>query len=305
MKTILIEKQIIQVLATAVTLLSLAACIDPLEQESYGTETAVPIRIAAGYPTQTRATEAGFVGGDAIGVYVVNYENDVPGTLQAEGNNANNIRFALDEETWKWTSATNLYFKDKQTPIDVYAYYPFTEKVETVDAFSFVVQTDQNRMAQNGVMAGYEASDLLWAKATKIMPTSEAILLSFGHLMACLQVTLVEGEGFAEDEWNQLAKDVWIPGIRRNAIVDFTSGKVTVQGEVSDDPIRPYVSGTDYRAIVVPQTMEAGKVLVGLTVGGSNYELVKQEAVAYDSGKNIILRFRLIRKQIQASIVLL
>lgn len=285
MKTILIEKQIIQVLATAVTLLSLAACIDPLEQESYGTETAVPIRITAGYPTQTRATEAGFVGGDAIGVYVVNYENDVPGTLQAEGNNANNIRFALDEETWKWTSATNLYFKDKQTPIDVYAYYPFTEKVETVDAFSFVVQTDQNRMAQNGVMAGYEASDLLWAKATKIMPTSEAILLSFGHLMACLQVTLVEGEGFAEDEWNQLAKDVWIPGIRRNAIVDFTSGKVTVQGEVSDDPIRPYVSGTDYRAIVVPQTMEAGKVLVGLTVGGSNYELVKQEAVAYDSGK--------------------
>lgn len=285
MKIILIEKQIIQVLATAVIMLSLAACIDPLAQESYGTGTVVPIRIAAGYPTQTRATEAGFVGGDAIGVYVVDYENDVPGTLQVEGNNANNIRFALDEETWEWTSATNLYFKDKQTPVDVYAYYPFTEKMETVETFPFVVQTDQNRMAQNGIMAGYEASDLLWAKATKKMPTSESILLSFIHLMACLQITLVEGEGFAEGEWSQLSKDVWIPGIRTNAIVDLSQGKVSVQGEMSKDPIRPYISGTDYRAIVVPQAMEAGKVLVGLTVGGSDYKLVKQEAVAYDSGK--------------------
>lgn len=285
MKIILAETQIKQVLVAALSLLSLTACIDSLEQEGYGTESAVSIRIEACYPTQTRAAEAGFVGGDAIGVYVVDYENDVPGTLQATGNNGNNIRFALDEETWKWTSATNLYFKDNQTPVDVYAYYPFIEKVETVEAFPFVVQTDQNRMAQNGVMAGYEASDLLWAKATMVMPTSETILLSFSHLMACLQVTLVEGEGFAEGEWTQLAKDVWIPDIRKNAIVDFALGKVTVQGEVGEDPIRPYISGTDYRAIVVPQAIEAGKVLVRLTVGGSNYELVKQEAVAYDSGK--------------------
>lgn len=285
MKTILVEKQIKRVLIAALALLSLAACVDSLQQEGYGTEAALPIRIAAGYPTQTRVTEAGFVGGDAIGVYVVDYENDVPGILQAEGNNANNIRFALDEEIWKWTSATNLYFKDDQTPIDVYAYYPFTEKVETVNAFPFVVQTDQNRIAQNGIMAGYEASDLLWAKAAKIMPTTETIFLSFSHLMAGLQITLVEGEGFAEGEWNQLAKDVWIPGIRRNAIVDFALGKVTVQGEVSEDPIRPYISGTDYRAIVVPQAIEAGEVLVGLTVGGSNYELVKQKAVVYESGK--------------------
>ena len=40
----------------------------------------------------TRVNDAGFADGDAIGVYVVNYDDGEPATLKASGNHADNVR---------------------------------------------------------------------------------------------------------------------------------------------------------------------------------------------------------------------
>ena len=73
----------------------------------------------------TRANDDGFADGDVMGVYIVDYQGTQSGTLLTSGNRGDNVRHTFDEAAYKWSSAYDLYWKDKHTRIDVYGYYPF------------------------------------------------------------------------------------------------------------------------------------------------------------------------------------
>ena len=73
----------------------------------------------------TRVNDAGFADGDAIGVFVVDYENGESSPLNVTGNHADNVRFSYNEETGKWAGEIQLYWTNKVTPVDVYSYYPY------------------------------------------------------------------------------------------------------------------------------------------------------------------------------------
>lgn len=73
----------------------------------------------------TRVNDNGFCDGDEMGVYIVDYQGDTPGTLQASGNRGNNVKHTFDEAAYKWNSAYDVYWKDDHTHIDIYGYYPF------------------------------------------------------------------------------------------------------------------------------------------------------------------------------------
>ena len=45
----------------------------------------------------TRVTTDGFCTGDEVGVYIVNYDGETPGTLKLEDNQADNVRFKYNE----------------------------------------------------------------------------------------------------------------------------------------------------------------------------------------------------------------
>ena len=45
----------------------------------------------------TKVTTDGFCIGDQVGVYIVNYDGDMPGELKLVGNQADNVRFTYDE----------------------------------------------------------------------------------------------------------------------------------------------------------------------------------------------------------------
>lgn len=264
---------------------SLAACHEEALVVPNEESAAIPVAIEAGYPSQTRATTAGFVDGDAIGVYVVDYEGESAGELMAEGNRGNNVKYTLDEAAYRWQGSIPLYYKNDHTPVDVYGYYPYQTEVTEVTAYPFTVRTDQNSLTDGEVMAGYEASDFLWGKSERVMPTREAVNLYFEHRMASLCISLVEGTGFAEGEWGELEKLVIIPGLKRQAEINLQNGEVKAVGEVSVEAIVPYLNQDTYQAIVVPQAVEAGKALLVVTVGGVNYRLVKSETISYLSGK--------------------
>ena len=91
----------------------------------------------------TRVNDNGFCDGDVMGVYIVDYDGNTPGTLQLSGNRGDNVRHTFDEAAYKWNSAYDLYWKDKHTHIDVYGYYPFGSP-ESIDAYAFTVQRDQS-----------------------------------------------------------------------------------------------------------------------------------------------------------------
>ena len=218
----------------------------------------------------TRATDSGFCDGDAVGIYAVNYKDGAPGTLQLEGNQADNVRYMFDAEEYKWIPEYDVYFLDDDTAVDLIGYYPYANP-SSVTEYPFEVQRKQNTEAGNGLMGGYEASDFLWSKATNVAPTEKRIKMTFYHRMAGVYVTLVEGSGWADGEWAQLQKDVLVKNTIRKSTIDLATGTVTPTGEKPADDIIPYVDGYNYRAVVVPQSVGSGESLFSITVDGTPY----------------------------------
>ena len=218
----------------------------------------------------TRATDSGFCDGDAVGIYAVNYKDGAPGTLQLEGNQADNVRYMFDAEEYKWIPEYDVYFLDDDTAVDLIGYYPYANP-SSVTEYPFEVQRKQNTEAGNGLMGGYEASDFLWSKATNVAPTEKRIKMTFYHRMAGVYVTLVEGSGWADGEWAQLQKDVLVKNTIRKSTIDLATGTVTPTGEKPADDIIPYVDGYNYRAVVVPQSVGSGESLFSITVDGVPY----------------------------------
>ena len=232
----------------------------------------------------TRVNDNGFCDGDVMGVYVVDYEGNNPGKLANHGNRATNVAHTFDEENFKWNSAYDIYWKDNHTHVDIYGYYPIGAPTD-VNAHTFELQKDQSKTAENGVLGGYEQSDFLWGKAADVAPTERVIRLPLRHRMSSARVTLKEGTGFAKDEWLKLEKQVLVMNTRRTAEINLATGEVKAMGEVAKTGTLPYRKDQDFRAIVVPQTVEGGKVLFNITVNGTAYTFKRAEAMTYLSGK--------------------
>ena len=238
---------------------------------------------------QTKVNAAGFVDKDALGLFAVNYseENTVAGTLADNGNQADNVKYVFDEAANKWTPTKKVYYKDVNTNVDLYLYYPHQSSVTEVNAANFEVQKDQSSAATASSLSGYEASDFLWGKAINITPSENKVAVQLSHKMAAVNVVLVEKEGFAEGEFASLEKGIILTNTTRKAKINFATGEVSALGNAQQDGIVmcPQSNGS-FRAVVVPQTVEAGEKLFAITIDGVSYGFRNSAAsVTYAAGK--------------------
>ena len=279
------KRFILHTLQASALLMALASCEDDLSSNR-STEERIPIALSGEVDqvSVTRVNDNGFCDGDAMGVYIVDYQGVKPGTLLSKGNRGDNVRHTFDEAAYKWNSAYDIFWKDKHTPIDVYAYYPFSNP-EDVNAYNFEVQKDQSKPAEGGKLASYEASDFLWGKVIDVAPTQTKIVVPLRHRLSSVKVMLVEGKGFEAGEWAKLEKSVLVKNVKRNAIINLADGSAVATGEVSPAGTIPYRKDDAFRAIVVPQTVSASTVLFSLTVGTAPYTFKKQEAFVFTPGK--------------------
>lgn len=257
------------------------------EMESPADEARNPslMRFAASYPlAHTRADEAGFADGDKMGVFVTDYENGSPGVLKADGNRADNVRFTFDESSMSWTGATDIYWKDDKTPVDIYGYYPFDADILDVEDYRFSVSVRQDAAPTGIEPGGYEASDLLWAKSENVHPTSEIVTLTYGHMMAGVKVILQMGEGFEEAEWASLSKTVLIRNVVADASVNLASGEIVPVEGVEVAQIVPCSYMDEFRAVVVPQRVSGDLELLSITVDGMSYSYSRPDGMTYASG---------------------
>ena len=244
----------------------------------------------------TRVNDSGFCDGDVIGVYIVDYNGNTPGTLLPSSNRGDNVRHTFDENANKWNSAYDIYWKDKHTPIDVYGYYPYGSP-ESIDAYPFTVERDQSTVSEGGAMGGYEASDFLWGKVENVAPTTNVIRLPMKHRMANARITLVEGTGFASGEWAQTEKNILVANLVREATINLADGTVTPTGGIEKTATVPSNNGNEWRAIVIPQTVQAGTTLFSITVGGTPYKFTKNEDLTYVAGKMNNFTIRVDKKE--------
>lgn len=244
------------------------------------------MRFSASYPLEhTRANDSGFIEGDQMGVFVVDYYNGESSYLQTTGNRADNVCFTYDEASMSWSGATDIYWKDNQTPVDIYGYYPYNPSLSSVTDYRFSVSNRQDIDPSNSDLGGYEASDLLWAKSENIHPTTDKVTLTYGHLMAGVTVSLQMGNGFKPEEWRSLDKAVLVTSTATDASVNFETGSVIISQNTDKNPIKPRQYNDEYRAVVVPQVIEAGSDLLHITVDGISYSYSRQDIMTYLSGK--------------------
>ena len=231
----------------------------------------------------TRTDANGFCDGDKIGLYGVNYTNNnaTQGTLLDEGNQVDNARYTYNKELGEWQSSGSIYYKDAETNIDLYAYYPYGSP-ENVNDYIFEVAKDQSG---NDAVDGYAASDFLWGKTENITPSEDRVKIRFSHRLSRANVVLTEGSGFGEGEFNTLEKSVLVNSTIRTASIDLATGDAITAGEVEPEGIVMRATDDGWSAIVVPQSVDAGEALLAITIDGIVYRFKRGEAFTYEPGK--------------------
>ena len=218
----------------------------------------LPINISV--DVQTRANDSTFESGDAVGLYVVNYDGTTAGTLKAEGNQADNTEFVFNGSGWN--SDEPIYWKDKNTSADFYAYYPYSASIN-IAAQPFAVEADQS------TEDNFWASDFLWGKSTKVSPTSNAVNIQTNHVLSRIIVEIKPGSGFTSELWEAATKSVKICDVKTNATINLATGVAIATG--NNGEIIPLATSSNYKAMMVPQTVADDSKLIVVTVDGTEY----------------------------------
>lgn len=248
-------------LLTCVALITImVGCKEPLPEEPIIPEGKLPINLSL---STTRANDGSYEAGDQIGLYVANYADGAATQLASSGNHVNNMQFTMTDGDW--TPATKLYWKDKSTRADFYAYYPYQNTVADVTALPVSVQADQSSEDN------YWASDLLWGKTSGVAPTESAVNIATSHALSNLLIYVEPGYGFTAESLDAANVSVEINNVKTAGTLNLTNGVVTASGE--SGTITPWNTGEYYRALVVPQTVADETTLITVTVDGKAHTI--------------------------------
>lgn len=288
-----------RLLAAILSPIVFVSCADNFDDPAVvtpGERTAFEFAASIEQDNGSRADESGFADGDRFGAYVVNYYAGEPGTLALTGNQVNNVAIAYDAGSASWIAASGIYWRDSSTPVDVYGYYPFNNGLGDVEAYRFEVRSDQSIPAADGDMGAYEASDFLWAKSARVTPGTK-INLPFTHRLAGVKVTLQKGSGFTDEEWEKLPRIVSVDNTVRTASIDLSTGVATPTGSFDRNVVMNPDAPDSYRAVIVPQTVAAGRSTIGITIDGVNYAYTRDGGMTYAAGKLHAFTLRVDKKE--------
>ncbi len=233
-------------LTIALAALAFAACQKPEVQVPAGGS---KVQIE---PLITRATEVNFENGDRIGLTMAK----VNGTE----NHATNMPLTFDGSVF---AGDLLWYTDAYSEADIYAYYPYNE-AGTPTTFS--VATDQT--------AGIGSSDLMAASKKGVLPTLNAVAMVFKHQMTKIVIKI-------DNQTGEEISEVLLKNSVPTATVDIAAMTIAPDASVAAVDIKPWakVAGSEYNAIIVPQTV-ALNLTVGLQTSVMNQPLASMELKA-------------------------
>jgi hypothetical protein len=215
----------------------------------------------------TRLSGTTFEAGDRMSLYVVEYSGEDVAKLQVAGNYINNEPMLYDGVQWK--GERPLFWS--KTHCDFYGVYPYQEP-QTVTNYLFDIVTDQNSPEVDGKLSGYEASDLMWAKAEKVSKADGAVNLQFKHMMTRVVVNIVRVAKYEGELPNDIT--VHIYNTATTAKVNYQIGSLEKYSLSENKTITMRkIDNRTFDAIIVPQFIERSTPLVEITMGGIAYLL--------------------------------
>ena len=228
-------------------------------------------------------------------------------------NNAGNTKYTYDnikvtKEGSNWNPATQMFWQNSTTAVDILAYAPYQETTEDASGkvkvfgktdYAFSVKEDQSNAEDC-------SSDLIVYKQTGFTPgselnTSKAVEVAFTHLLSQLNLTIELRDQFNTNN-NTVTKgfvtDVKVNGTIISSKVDFSASPISVQVDGTQAAaINPETTGFtpaenatahavfNYSAIVIPQTVAAGNFSISFKVNNTEYIWTATDAVTFESGK--------------------
>lgn len=222
------------------------------------------IRFEFGLPS-TKATAENFEAGDQVSVWAVEYASEEAPELQIGGNFLNNEMLIYDGSAWN--SSRNVYWSEK--PCDFYAVYPYI-RPNSVESYIFEIQADQNSPRTADALGGYEASDLLFAKAENVSRADGKVSLKFRHMMSKCIVNVVKGEKFEGELPEDIA--VHIYNTVTTADLNLANGSIEKYALGNRNTITMKKLASDkFEAVVIPQNIERRTPLIEISMGGIAY----------------------------------
>ncbi|WP_148372616.1 fimbrillin family protein [Bacteroides bouchesdurhonensis] len=225
----------------------------------------IPITLNCGITASSRATDYGYENQDKIGLYVVNYKGNAPGTLQSTGNHVDNIGFTYNGT---WEPDVDIYWKDDKTKADFYCYFPYGTPSD-LTSYAFSIKEDQS------TEQAYKDSEFLYGKTSGVAPTEKAVVITTNHIFSCAVVTVQPGNGFTTESLAKANVSIKINNIRTGASIDLIKGTATATG--IGKTITPLKTGDSYsyKALIVPQTISADNFIT-VYVDGRDFNLKKE-----------------------------
>ena len=228
--------------------------------------------------------------------------------------NANSEKYTYDnikvsQEGSNWIPATQMFWQNSTTAVDILAYAPYQETTEDANGkvkvfgktdYAFSVKEDQSN-------AEDYSSDLIVYKQTGFTPgselnTSKAVDVTFTHLLSQLNLTIELRDQFNQDEEKPVTSatvtDVKVDGTFIRSKVNFAADPISVRfdGQVPKAITPETVAFTKadkttdhatfkYSAIVIPQWIMAGTFCISFKVNGNDYIWTSTSDVNFVSGK--------------------
>lgn len=248
----------------AMSILALAACSKqqtPVALISDEIQFNISMPFSVATKAVTKATATGFESGDAISLYAVEYNGEQAMPLQIGGNFLNNETLTYNGSVWAGTRT--LYWSEKAC--DFYGFYPYQQGIGSMEDYPFSVAVNQDG-------EGYEASDLLFAKAEKVAKAEGSVNLAFKHMMSKCIVKVEKGEKFEGEIPDNIVAHIYNTNVE--CTVDWTKGSVEKNAFGAKKTITmKKLSNELFEAVLVPQNLEKRTPLIELTMGGIAYLL--------------------------------
>ena len=247
-------------------------------------------------------------------------------------NNANSTTYTYDnvkvtKEGSNWIPATQMFWQNSTTAVDILAYAPYQETTEDASGkvkvfgktdYAFSVQADQSN-------AEDYSSDLIVYKKTGFKPesdlnTNQAVDVTFTHLLSQLNLTIELRDQFNQDEDKPVTPatvtDVKVDGTLIRSKVNFAADPISVlrDGQASKAITPETVAFTKadkttdhatfkYSAIVIPQWIMAGSFCISFKVDGTDYIWTSTSDVEFVSGKKYDLLLLVGKDVVQGSVI--
>lgn len=259
------------------------------------------IRLTSGIEVQTRAThnlDESLKNGEIVHVWVDDAKTPTSTNVTNENLYLNNQLTKAEDGALK--GGTPMYFPKTGNSVNIFALH--INATLTNEPFPESQLTHTVEPKQRSNTDGYAKSDLVYAKLTGVVRTSDAVDLTFNHLLSKVEVILKEGDGVTKfltninslkimntklDAQFTLTKNGPSYGYstdHQDGIVISAGGDAT-EIDIDQDVTTDETSNLN-EAIIVPQTLAAATPFIQIKLSAGGVFTYKLESeTTFESGK--------------------